>query len=56
LRVAIICVPPIPGRGPILDRDGSRVRLVETSLVEVDGAERLECADGPPWVLQTEAA
>jgi methionyl-tRNA formyltransferase len=47
-------VPPIAARGPILDRAGERVRLVRTSLVEVDGAERLECADGPLWVLESE--
>jgi methionyl-tRNA formyltransferase len=48
---------PAPGascrrssRGPILDG----VRLVRTSLVEADGAERLECADGPLWVVESE--
>jgi len=49
-------MPPIPGRGPILDRDGTRVRLVSTSLSEVDGAERLECADGPLWIVESEPA
>jgi len=49
-------MPPIPGRGPILERNGTRVRLASTSLVEVDGAEPLACADGPLWVLQTEPA
>jgi hypothetical protein len=43
-------------RGPILERDGERVRLLKTSLSEVDGAERLECADGPLWILETEPA
>jgi len=43
-------------RGPILERDGDRRRLVRTSLTEVDGAERLDCADGPLWVLETEPA
>jgi methionyl-tRNA formyltransferase len=47
-------VPPIADRGPVLDRPGGRLRLVRTSLTEVDGAERLECADGPLWILESE--
>jgi methionyl-tRNA formyltransferase len=47
-------MPPIPGRGPILERNGAQVRLVSTSLVQVDGAERLDCADRPLWILETE--
>jgi len=47
-------MPPIPGRGPILEWDGAPVRLVSTSLAEVAGAERLECADGPLWILESE--
>jgi methionyl-tRNA formyltransferase len=43
-------------RGPILERDGERLRLVRTSLTEVEGAERLECADGPLWILESEPA
>jgi methionyl-tRNA formyltransferase len=34
-------------RGPLLERDGETIRLLVTSLAETDGAERLECADGP---------
>jgi methionyl-tRNA formyltransferase len=50
-------VPPIlPNMGPILERDGTSVRLLRTSLTEVAGAERLECADGPLWVVETEEA
>ena len=41
-------------RGPILERDGERRRLAATSLTEVDGAELLECADGPLWILESE--
>ena len=42
-------IPPIlPEMGPILERDGTRVRLLRTSLTEVAGAERLDCADGRP--------
>jgi methionyl-tRNA formyltransferase len=45
-------VPPIGGPGPILDG----VRLLRTSLAEVEGAERLECADRPIWVVESEPA
>jgi methionyl-tRNA formyltransferase len=41
-------------RGPILERDGERRRLAATSLTEVEGAERLDCADGPLWILESE--
>jgi methionyl-tRNA formyltransferase len=34
--------------GPVL----AGRRLVRTSLVEVDGAERLDCADGPLWIVE----
>jgi methionyl-tRNA formyltransferase len=43
-------------RGPILVRDGTRRRLLRTSLAEVEGAERLECADGPLWIVESEPA
>jgi methionyl-tRNA formyltransferase len=44
-------VPPVVAeRGPVLDGR----RLVRTSLTEVAGAERLDCADGPLWVLESE--
>jgi methionyl-tRNA formyltransferase len=47
-------VPPIlPGMGPILERDGTSVRLLRTSLTEVPGADRIDCADGPLWVVET---
>jgi len=47
-------VPPIlPNLGPLLERDGTRVRLLRTSLTEVAGAERIDCADGPLWILET---
>jgi methionyl-tRNA formyltransferase len=41
-------------RGAILERNGARRRVLRTSLVKVDGAERIDCADGPLWVLETE--
>jgi methionyl-tRNA formyltransferase len=34
--------------GPVLDGR----RLIRTSLSAVEGAERIECADGPLWVLE----
>jgi methionyl-tRNA formyltransferase len=43
-------------RGPILERDGSRIRILRSSLAEVDGAERLECSDAPLWILESEPA
>jgi methionyl-tRNA formyltransferase len=50
-------VPPIlPGMGPIFERDGTRVRLLRTSLTEVAGAERIECADGPLWIVEAAEA
>jgi methionyl-tRNA formyltransferase len=41
-------------RGALLELDGKPVRLLATSLTEVEGARRLECADGPLWVVETE--
>jgi hypothetical protein len=41
-------------RGALLELDGEPVRVLATSLTEVDGARRLECGDGPLWVVETE--
>ena len=50
-------MPPVmPVLGPILERDGTSIRLLRTSLTEVAGAERIECADGPLWILESEPA
>ncbi|HEX3807641.1 MAG TPA: formyltransferase family protein [Gaiellaceae bacterium] len=49
-------VPPRARVGPILERNGGRRRIVRTSLVEVDGAERLDCADASVWILESEPA
>jgi methionyl-tRNA formyltransferase len=35
-------------RGPVLDGR----RLVRTSVTEVDGAEQIDCGDGPLWVIE----
>ena len=51
-------VKPSPGRatGPILERDGKRLRILKTSLTEVEDAERLDCADAPLWIVEAEPA
>jgi methionyl-tRNA formyltransferase len=40
--------------GALLDLEGSRVRVLATSLTEVEGARRVDCGDGPLWVVETE--
>jgi methionyl-tRNA formyltransferase len=46
-------MPPVMPLGPLLERDGGHVRITKSSLVEVEGAERLECADGALWIVET---
>jgi methionyl-tRNA formyltransferase len=41
-------------RGALLELDGKPVRVLATSLTEVEGTRRLECADGPLWIVETE--
>jgi methionyl-tRNA formyltransferase len=41
-------------RGALLELNGKPVRVLATSLTEVAGARRLECADGPLWIVETE--
>jgi methionyl-tRNA formyltransferase len=41
-------------RGALLELDGRQVRVLATSLTEVEGAQRLDCGDGPLWVVETE--
>ena len=43
-------------RGPILEVGGERRRVLRTSLAEVAGAERLDCTDGPLWIVESEPA
>jgi methionyl-tRNA formyltransferase len=43
-------------RGALLERDGETVRVLASSLDEVEGAERLDCSDGPLWIVRTEPA
>jgi methionyl-tRNA formyltransferase len=40
--------------GALLELDGRPVRVLATSLTEVEGARRLECGDAPLWVVETE--
>jgi methionyl-tRNA formyltransferase len=48
---------PLTGglRGPIAELDGERVRVLRTRLEPGEGT-RVECGDGPLWVLETEPA
>jgi hypothetical protein len=40
--------------GALLELDGTPVRVLATSLTEVEDARRIECADAPLWVIETE--
>jgi methionyl-tRNA formyltransferase len=40
-------------RGPVAQLDGRQVRVLRTRLEPGEG-ERVDCADGPIWVLETE--
>ena len=40
--------------GAVVDLDGETVRVLASSLVEVEGARRLDCADGPLWLVEVE--
>jgi methionyl-tRNA formyltransferase len=40
--------------GALLELDGRPVRVLATSLTEVDGARRLDCRDAPLWLVATE--
>jgi methionyl-tRNA formyltransferase len=40
-------------RGPLHELDGETVRVLRTSLAEAEGT-RVECADGPLWIVETE--
>ncbi len=41
-------------KGALLELDGVPVRLLGSSLDEVAGASRVECGDGPLWLVETE--
>ena len=40
--------------GALLELDGETVRVLGSSLHEVDGMRRVECADAPLWLVRTE--
>jgi methionyl-tRNA formyltransferase len=40
--------------GALLELDGKPVRVLATSLTEVEDARLLECGDAPLWVVETE--
>jgi methionyl-tRNA formyltransferase len=42
--------------GPFVELDGETVRVLESSLVEVEGKPRVEFADGPLWLVEVEPA
>ena len=50
----LYAMSPAGTRGALLELDGMPVRVLATSLTEVEGALRLDCADAPLWVVETE--
>jgi methionyl-tRNA formyltransferase len=42
--------------GALAELDGETVRVLASSLTEVDDARRVECADAPLWLVRTEPA
>ena len=40
--------------GALAELDGETVRVLESSLSEVEGARRVDCADAPLWLVRTE--
>lgn len=42
--------------GALADVDGETVRVLASSLTEVEGTTRVECADAPLWLVRTEPA
>ncbi len=43
-------------RGALVELDGETVRVLASSLTEVAGARRLDCADAPLWLVEVEPA
>ncbi len=43
-------------RGPLTELDGERVFVLRTRLDDAEGGSRVECGDGPIWVLETAPA
>jgi hypothetical protein len=40
--------------GAVVDLGGETVRVLASSLTEVVGARRLDCVDGPLWLVEVE--
>lgn len=47
-------ISPAGTRGALLELDGTPVRVLATSLTDVDGARRVDCGDAPVWIVETE--
>jgi methionyl-tRNA formyltransferase len=43
-------------RGALAELDGERVRVLRTRLDDREGGLRVDCADGPIWVVETAPA
>lgn len=43
-------------RGALVELDGETVRVLASSLTEVEGAQRIDCADGSLWLVEVEPA
>jgi methionyl-tRNA formyltransferase len=41
-------------RGALLELGGRTVRVLATSFVDVEGAQQVDCGDGPLWIVETE--
>jgi methionyl-tRNA formyltransferase len=41
-------------RGALLELDGTTVRVLATSLRELEDARQIDCGDGPLWIVETE--
>jgi methionyl-tRNA formyltransferase len=42
--------------GALVDLDGETARVLASSLTEVEGTRRIECADAPLWLVEVEPA
>lgn len=57
VRAWRLALGPIRVPGPFAELDGARVKLLRTSLVDPGGgARRVECADAPLWIVESEPA
>jgi len=50
----LFTIPVGTPQGPFLAVDGATVRVLESSLAPVEGASRVDCGDGPLWLVRTE--